>query len=104
MCKHLDSGPNLDSSFRAGKRVPIEVNRDHPADWDGERLLRAGDYFTVSVGEALVYDDSVRFADVSKGKMCGLATPEADRTPIDDEGLGLARTEREEGEHEGDEH
>jgi hypothetical protein len=104
MCKHLDFGPNLDSSLRAGKRVPIEVNRDHPADWDGERLLRAGDYFTVSVGEALVYDDSVRFADVSNGKTCGLATREADRTPIDDEGLGLARTEREEGEHEGDEH
>ena len=103
MCKHLDFGPNLDSSLRPGKRVPIEVNRNHPAEWDGERLRRAGDYLTVGVDEALVYDESVRFADVSEGKTCGLATSEADRTPIDNDGLSLARTEHEEGEHEGDE-
>ena len=90
MCKHLDFGPNLDSSLRAGKRVPIEVNRDHLAEWDSERPLRGGDYFTIGVDEAPVYDDAACFADVCECESCGLANGDADRTPIDNEGLRLA--------------
>ncbi len=74
----FDLGPNLDSSLVPVKRVPIEVNRDHLAEWDGERLLRPGDYDAVGVDEPPVYDEAAYFADVGEGEARGLAKSDAD--------------------------
>ena len=92
----FDLGPNLDSSLVPVKRVPIEVNRDHPAEWDGERLLRPGDYDAVGINEPPVYDEAACFADVGEGEASGLAQSDANGVVIDDNGLRLHRAESEE--------
>ena len=99
-CKHLDFGPNLDSSLGLGERVPIEVNRNHLAEWDGERPLRAGDYHAVGINEPPVYDEAACFADVGEGEASGLAQSDANGVVIDDNGLRLHRAEGEERQDE----
>ena len=77
-CKHFDFGSNLNSRLVPVKRVPIQVNRNHLAEWDSERPLRAGDDYAVGVDEPPVHDDAAWFADIGKGETGGLAEGDAD--------------------------
>jgi hypothetical protein len=95
-CPYLEFHSDLNAGITPWERVPVEINRNDPAERNGKWPLGLSEYNAVGIDGAVVNDYTVCLADVSQVNAGGLADGNADRSSVYDEGIGAGRSQRQE--------